>query len=74
MKECGIHLKWFGNKTPIGFTETIQHWKYIQPQYRKSEALLEQLYDMRIPVEISDDDLYYIIATITKGIKELKDG
>ncbi len=27
--ERGVHIKWFGNREPTGFTSTHAHWRYI---------------------------------------------
>ena len=54
----GLHIKWFGVETPVGFTSNASHWGYLpQPLgVDRSLATLAQLCDMRIPLDLTDDD------------------
>ena len=54
----GLHIKWFGVETPVGFTSNASHWRYLpQPLgVDRSLATLAQLCDMRIPLDLTDAD------------------
>lgn len=54
----GLHIKWFGVETPVGFTSNASHWEYLAKPLGVDRSLdtLSQLCDMRIPPDLSDDD------------------
>lgn len=65
LKECtlrGLHIKWFGTPAPVAFTSNYEHWHYIKqkPDLHKSKAVLTQLFDLRTPVSLTDDDCVLI--------------
>ena len=65
LKECtlrGLYIKWFGTPTPVAFTSNYAHWHYIhhQPDLQQSKAVLNQLFDLRTPVSLTDDDCVLI--------------
>jgi dTDP-4-amino-4,6-dideoxygalactose transaminase len=70
LKECslrGLHIKWFGTPTPVAFTSNYEHWHYIhqKPDLQKSKAVLNQLFDLRTPVSLTDDDCVLIGRIVT---------
>ena len=65
LKECtlrGLYIKWFGTPTPVAFTSNYEHWHYIhqKPDLRNSKAVLNQLFDLRTPVSLTDEDCVLI--------------
>jgi dTDP-4-amino-4,6-dideoxygalactose transaminase len=54
----GLHIKWFGVETPVGFTSNASHWGYLpQPlEVERSLETLGRLCDMRIPLDLSEED------------------
>ena len=65
LKECtlrGLYIKWFGTPTPVAFTSNYEHWHYIhqKPDLRNSKAVLSQLFDLRTPVSLTDEDCVLI--------------
>ena len=61
-------LKWFGGAEPTGYTSRYDSWKYLQnmPQLPKTEAILETLIDMRIPLTFELDDCELIAEIIVE--------
>ena len=64
----GVMLKWFGGAEPTGYTSRYDSWKYLQnmPQLPKTEAILETLMDMRIPLTFELDDCELIAEIIVE--------
>ena len=54
----GVELKWFGAKTPAGFTSKYSSWHYlgkIDP-LPKTDAILATTYDVRVPLTFEEED------------------
>jgi hypothetical protein len=52
-----VELKWFGAAEPHGYTSRHDSWRYVDPlPLPKTDAILAQLFDMRIPLTFSLDD------------------
>ena len=66
--ERGVMLKWFGGVEPTGYTSRYDSWKYLEnmPQLPKTEAILETLIDMRIPLTFELDDCELIAEIIVE--------
>lgn len=63
----GVHVKWFGQSEPVGFTSRYDHWRYASEQMLHTTArVLEGLCDMRIPLTMSLDDCT-VVAEIIRG-------
>jgi dTDP-4-amino-4,6-dideoxygalactose transaminase len=65
MKECsarGLYIKWFGTPAPVAFTSNYEHWQYMKekPEIPNSKAVLDQLFDLRTPLSLTDDDCVLI--------------
>jgi len=61
----GVELKWFGAVEPVAFTSRYQSWGYIdQPSLPRTDAVLDKLCDMRLPLTFSLDDCSLIGAII----------
>ncbi|MCV6612102.1 MAG: aminotransferase class I/II-fold pyridoxal phosphate-dependent enzyme [Amphritea sp.] len=60
--ERGIILKWFGDAEPKDYTSRYDSWRYIEqlPQLPKTEAILSELLDMRIPLTFSEAECQLI--------------
>ena len=69
----GVHVKWFGAETPIGFTSVWSHWRYFgTPQHLpNAERVLGQLCDIRLPLSLSQADCEAIAGTIRAAITEV---
>ncbi len=53
----GVELKWFGAAEPVGYTSRHRSWRYLERQHVPStDAILDELFDMRIPLTFSLDD------------------
>ena len=63
----GVHVKWFGQPEPVGFTSRYDHWRYASEQTLHTTAtVLQGLCDMRIPLTLSLDDCE-VVAEIIRG-------
>lgn len=65
LKECtarGLYVKWFGSPAPVAFTSNFEHWHYIHesPDLASSKAVLNQLFDLRTPLSLTDEDCVLI--------------
>jgi dTDP-4-amino-4,6-dideoxygalactose transaminase len=70
LKECtlrGLYIKWFGAPAPVAFTSNYEHWHYMgrKPDVPNSKAVLNQLFDLRTPVSLTDDDCVLIGRIVT---------
>lgn len=56
-RERGVELKWFGAAEPVGYTSRHQSWRYLDRQrLPRTDAVLDELFDMRIPLTFSIED------------------
>lgn len=65
IQECtarGLYIKWFGAASPVAFTSNYEHWHYIdhRPDLPNAKAVLNQLFDLRTPLSLTDDDCVLI--------------
>jgi len=62
----GVELKWFGNKTPVGFTSSYSSWKYIGdlPVLANTNRILATMCDMRIPLTFNEKDCELLLVII----------
>jgi dTDP-4-amino-4,6-dideoxygalactose transaminase len=72
-KKRGVHLKWFGNAEPMGFTSAYHSWRYIKnlPDLPRTDRILSTLCDMRIPLTFTLDDCRLITEIIADVAEEL---
>ncbi len=65
-EELGVHIKWFGNKEPVGFTSAYHSWHYLPhiPQLLQTDHILSTMCDLRIPLTFSLDDCRSVAAAI----------
>lgn len=68
----GVELKWFGAPEPAGFTSSHHSWRYFEPQdLPRSDAIMADLFDMRLPLTFSVDDCSLIAEIIAESAEEL---
>ena len=62
----GIYLKWFGSEFAEGYTSAPRHWVDLPgaPQAPRTQAILNTLCDIRLPLGLSDADCDLIVAVI----------
>lgn len=60
-----VEIKWFGAAEPFAFTSRHQSWRYAGAQkLPKSDAVLDQLCDMRLPLTFSLEDCRFLGSII----------
>ena len=65
----GLFIKWFGETEARGFTSRHEHWEYVEPaSVPRSDALLRQLCDMRIPLALTGEECRVIGAILRLGM------
>jgi dTDP-4-amino-4,6-dideoxygalactose transaminase len=54
----GVYLKWFGAREAEGYTSVSGQWRYLADPHTPAatEAVLERLCDMRIPLTLTEAD------------------
>jgi dTDP-4-amino-4,6-dideoxygalactose transaminase len=63
-----VEIKWFGAAEPVAFTSRHQSWRYAGSQHLpKTDRVLSQLCDMRLPLTFSLDDCRLIGAIIRES-------
>ncbi len=66
----GVELKWFGATEPVGFTSSHRSWRYVQAQaLPKTDAILADLFDMRLPLTFSLSDCDAIAENIAAAFE-----
>jgi len=70
----GVELKWFGDKTPIGYTSRYDSWKYFKDikKLPKTIKILKNTLDMRIPLTFNKNDCNQIVDIIADELKSIK--
>ncbi|MGG5811276.1 DegT/DnrJ/EryC1/StrS family aminotransferase [Falsiroseomonas sp. CW058] len=63
----GVYLKWFGARQAEGYTSVSGQWRYLADPHTPpaTEAVLERLCDMRIPLTLTEADcatIAFIVA------------
>ena len=75
VKRCsarGVELKWFGAEEPKGFTSIYSSWKYVQHDpMPKSDRILAEIMDMRIPLTFSLKDCADIASIIRTEVDSI---
>lgn len=68
----GVELKWFGGTEPTGFTSSHHSWRFVEEQaLPRSDAIMAELFDMRLPLTFSVDDCHLIAGIITDCAEDL---
>ncbi len=62
----GVYLKWFGARVAEGYTSVSGQWRYLADPHTPpaTEAVLERLCDMRIPLSLAEADCAAIATTV----------
>jgi dTDP-4-amino-4,6-dideoxygalactose transaminase len=62
----GVSVMWFGWREPRGYTSRYQSWQYFSPlpTLNRTDALLDVMCDMRIPLTFSLEDCELILSII----------
>lgn len=74
-KKRGVNIKWFGGSTPVGFTSTWEHWRYVENRQNLPETrrMLEALCDMRIPLTLTDEDCRVVADILADAVRQAAD-
>lgn len=71
--EHGVHVKWFGNQDPIGFTSRHDHWRYLgghnSTDVPNADRVLHGLCDIRLPAWLTDKDCDAIACVLRKAVE-----
>lgn len=72
MAARGIALKWFGATEPKGYTSSFDSWEYLPEQSLPvTRAILDGLFDLRLPLTLDDHDCDLIAAHICEALEAL---
>ena len=68
--ERGVHIKWFGAESPVGFTSVWTHWQFFgEPQsLPQAQQVLGGLCDMRLPLTLTEADCSAIGSVIRHAL------
>lgn len=69
----GVHVKWFGKNTPLGFTSRHDHWRYLSASNAnavpRADEILRRLCDIRLPAFLEPDDRAAIAAVLDESMR-----
>ncbi len=70
----GVHVKWFGADTPVGFTSVWTHWRYFGEAQvlHNAERVLGGLCDMRLPLTLTQSDCEAIAAVLREALAQAR--
>ena len=70
----GVHVKWFGADSPVGFTSVWTHWRYFGDAQVLPNAgrVLGGLCDMRLPLTLTQADCEAIAAALCEALVQAK--
>ena len=72
----GVHIKWFGNEEPLGFTSTHAHWRYLRADSSRpasvpgADKVLRGLCDFRLPMWLSAADCATLASVLRAAMSE----
>ena len=74
--ERGVFLKWFGREHAVGFTSSHHNWEYMAETAAlpQTDAVMSGLFDMRIPLSLTTDDVALIAQIMRESMVEVVDG
>ena len=57
-RDMGVFLKWFGHEEAVGFTSSHHNWEYLAIKHSlpESDSVMQGLFDMRIPLNLTEED------------------
>lgn len=66
----GVYLKWFGAREAEGYTSASAQWRYLADPHTPpaTEAALERLCDMRIPLTLGEADCAEVARVIAEEL------
>ncbi|MEM9601736.1 MAG: aminotransferase class I/II-fold pyridoxal phosphate-dependent enzyme [Pseudomonadota bacterium] len=71
-RERGVELKWFGAEEPHGYTSQHSSWRYMATQtLPETGRVLSTLFDLRIPLTVSEDDCRLIGEIIASCVESV---
>ena len=71
----GVHVKWFGRSSPVGFTSRYEHWRYADKQtLPTTDLVLRGLCDLRIPLNMTVDHCRDTATIIRGALARATDG
>ena len=72
-EQRGVHIKWFGEPKPIGFTSSYKTWKYLglNQTLPKTDAILAKLCDIRLPLTFTVQDCTLLGQIIHQTAQEI---
>jgi dTDP-4-amino-4,6-dideoxygalactose transaminase len=72
----GVYLKWFGAREAEGYTSVSAQWRYLADPHTPpaTEAALERLCDMRIPLTLGEADCAAIVDVIAAELAAARAG
>lgn len=72
-EDRGVHIKWFGNVEPVGFTSAYHSWQYFGelPELPNTNRILATMFDIRVPLTFSKDDCVLITDIIHEVYEEI---
>lgn len=68
----GVHIKWFGDDEPTGFTSRHDHWRYLgrPADVPQADRILRGLCDMRLPLWLTATDCALVAAVVAEAMAE----
>lgn len=72
----GVYLKWFGARQAEGYTSVPAQWGYLADAHTPpaTEAVLERLCDMRIPLALTEADCDTVAQVVADELATARDG
>ncbi|MEM7376616.1 MAG: DegT/DnrJ/EryC1/StrS family aminotransferase, partial [Pseudomonadota bacterium] len=71
-RKRGVELKWFGAEEPHGYTSQHGSWRYMAAQaLPETGRVLSTLFDLRIPLTVSEDDCRLIGEIIASCVESV---
>lgn len=70
LQQRNVELKWFGRREPHGFTSQHSSWRYLEQQsLPHTDAILAELFDIRLPLTFSESDCQHLGKIIVDTIQ-----
>lgn len=68
-RDQGVYVKWFGIAEAEGYTSAPRHWSALpgSPEAKRTQAILNTLCDIRLPLGLTSGDCDQIVAVIASA-------
>ncbi len=68
-RDQGVYVKWFGIAEAEGYTSAPRHWSALpgSPEAKRTQAILNTLCDVRLPLGLASGDCDQIVAVIASA-------